>query len=88
MLDVADQVCPQYGRKFEEVTLPTGTVTRRIEAIDKDPTSQLKRRVTSFKLFSLALSESTDIYDPVQLPIPVRGISENIEITEKLLFIK
>ena len=85
MLDVADQVCPEQRKKFEEVSLSRRTVARRIEAIDEDLTAQLKKRVPSFQLFSLALDESTDIDDTAQLLIFVRGISENFEITEELL---
>ena len=85
MLDVADQVCPEQKKKFEEVSLSRRTVVRRIEAIGEDLTSQLKGRVPSFQLFSLALDESTDIDDTAQLLIFVRGISENFEITEELL---
>ena len=85
MLDVADQVCPQYRQKFEEVSLLRRTVARCIEAIGKDLTSQLKGLVPSFQLFSLALDQSTDIDDTAQLLIFVRGISENFEITEELL---
>ena len=85
MLDVADQICPQHRQKFEEVSLSRQIVARHIEAIGKDLTSQLKELVPSFQLFSLALDESTDIDDTAQLLIFVRGISENFEITEKLL---
>ena len=46
MLDVADQVCPQYRHKFEEVSLLREIVTCSIEAIGKDLTSDLlKSRV-------------------------------------------
>ena len=88
MLDVADQICPQHRQKFVEVSLSRRTVARRIEAIGKDLTSQLKELVPSFQLFSLALDESTDIDDDAQLPIFVRGISENFEITEELLSVE
>ena len=85
MLDVADQVCPAHRQKFEEVSLSRKTVARRIEAISEDQTSPLKGFVPSFQLFLLALDESTDIDDTAQLLIFVRGITENFEITEKLL---
>ena len=85
MLDGADQVCPEHRQKFEEVSLSRRTVARRIKAIGKDLTSQLKGLVPSFQLFSLALDESTDIDDTAQLLIFVRGISENFEFTEELL---
>ena len=85
MLDVAYQVCPEHRQKFEEVSLSKRTVARRIKAIGENLTSQLKGLVPSFKLFSVALDESTDINDTAQLLIFVRGISENFEITEELL---
>ena len=85
MFDVADQVCSAHRQKFEEVSLSRRTVARRIKAIGEDLTSQLKELVPSFQLFSLALDESTDIDDTAQLLIFVRGITENFEITEKLL---
>lgn len=75
MFNVADRVCPEQRKKFEEVSLSRRTVARRIEAIGEDLTSQLKGRVPSFQLFSLALNERTDIDDTAQLLIFVRGIS-------------
>ena len=88
MLGVADLVCPQYREKFEEVSLSGQTMTRRIVAIAKDLTVELKRSVASFQLFSLTLDESTDTDDTAHLLIFVRGISENFEITEELLFMQ
>ncbi|PVD18239.1 hypothetical protein C0Q70_21765 [Pomacea canaliculata] len=46
MLHVADQVCPQQRKKFEEVSLSRRTGVRRIEAIGEDLTSQLKKAGT------------------------------------------
>ena len=48
MRDVADQVCHEHRQKFEEVSLSRRTVARRIKAIGKDLTSQLKGLVPSF----------------------------------------
>ena len=81
MLDVADQVCPQYRPKFEEVSLSRRTVASSIEVIGKDPTSEMKNHVSSFHVFSLELDESTGIDYTVQLIVFVRGISVNFEIT-------
>jgi len=88
MLDVADQVCPEQRKKFEEVSLSRRTVVRRIEAIGEDLTSQLKGCIPTFQLFSMAFDERTDINDTAQLLIFVRGISENFEITEELMSIE
>ena len=88
MLDVADQVCPEYRQKFEEVSLSKRTVACHIKGIGEDLTSQLKGLVPSFQLFSLAFDRTTDIDDTAQLLIFVGGISENFEITEEFLSIK
>ena len=79
MLDVADQACPEYRQKFEEVSLLKRAVARRIKALGEDLTSQLKKLVPSFQLFSLALDESTDIDDAEQLLVFVGGISETLK---------
>ena len=39
MLNVADQVCPEDRKKFEEVSLSRRTVARGTEAIGEDLTS-------------------------------------------------
>ena len=88
MLDVADQVCPEYRQKFEEVSLSRRTVACHNKATGEDLTSQLKGLVPSFQLFSLAFDRTTDIDDTAQLLIFVEGISENFEITEEFLSIK
>ncbi|KII69712.1 hypothetical protein RF11_06396 [Thelohanellus kitauei] len=36
MLDVVDQVCPDYSKKFDEVRLSMINAARRIEEIDDD----------------------------------------------------
>ena len=77
---MADQVCPQFRKKFEEVSLSRRIVARRIEAIGKDLTLQFKMRV-----LSLSLDDSTDIGNTAQLIIFVRAISDIFEITEELL---
>ncbi|KII73443.1 Zinc finger BED domain-containing protein 5 [Thelohanellus kitauei] len=79
MLEVVGQVCREYRKKVEEISLSRMTISHFIEAIDEDLKSQLKRRVPSCQLFTLALDESTDIDDTAG------GISLNFEITEELL---
>jgi len=59
MLDVADQVCPEKRRKFEEVSLSRRTLARLIETIGENLTSQLKGLVPSFQLVSLAVAFRT-----------------------------
>ena len=46
MLDVADQVCPEHKKKFEEVSLSKRTVPRHIEAVDGSPDITIERAYT------------------------------------------
>lgn len=47
--------------------------------------AQLINKIKSFKWFSLALLESTDISDTAQLAIFRRGVTEDLNVTEEFL---
>jgi len=47
--------------------------------------SQLKNKVKSFVIFSVALDESTDISDVAQQAIFIRGVDETLSVTEEYL---
>ncbi|XP_064411766.1 general transcription factor II-I repeat domain-containing protein 2A-like [Latimeria chalumnae] len=85
MVDVAGMLCPEYQKKFENITLSRRSIIRRVEVIDEDLASELNKKVQCFTLFSLALDDSTDIKDTAQLLIFVRGINDKFEITEEFL---
>ena len=81
MLDAVSVVCPEVKSKVEAISLSRRTIVRRIDAFAVNIQEQL---LTS----SGALDESTDIQDTAQLLIYIRGIDENFEITEELLFME
>ena len=85
ILDIADIICPENKKKFENISLSRRTVVRRIDAVSEDLTDQLLNKIKTFKWFSLALDESTDIQDTAQLLIFIRGIDDKFLITEELL---
>lgn len=62
-------------------------MVRRVYAISQNLTKQLTDKVTTFRWYSIALGESTDICDTTQLLILnfIRGIGEGFSITEELL---
>ena len=47
--------------------------------------SQLKKKVKSFVIFSVALDESTVISDIAQQAILIRGVDETLSVTEEFL---
>jgi len=85
MVETAGVLCPETKDKFEKICLSRKTVTRRVELIDEDLTSNLNRKAESFTFYSLALDESNDVKDTAQLLIFIRGINDTFEITEEFL---
>ena len=49
-----------------------------------DLTNQLKQRAKTFKYFLLDTDESTDISDHAQIMSFIRGIDEDLIVTEEL----
>ncbi|GBO08028.1 General transcription factor II-I repeat domain-containing protein 2A [Araneus ventricosus] len=84
VMKVCDVLCPDKKNNFQTVSLSRKTVTSRIEAIDKNLTSQLESKIGQFKFCSIAMDESTNINDTAQLVLFIRGVDENFEITEEL----
>jgi len=60
------------------------TMQRRIGDIAGNIRKQLQDPASSFCYFSLALDESTDVSDIVQLLVFVRGVDCNFEVTQEL----
>ena len=84
MLKVAEIVCPDKQRAFQNVSLSRMTITRRVEEIGSDINDQLKSDIEKYVSVSLALDESTDIGSTAQLLIFIRGVTENFQISEEL----
>ena len=85
MLDAVDITCPEVRTKIEAISLSRSTIVRLIGGIVQNLSEQLFEARKLFERYSLALDESTDIYDTAQLLVFIRGIDENFEITEELL---
>ena len=85
MVDAITIVCPEVKSKIEAIPMSRKTTVRRIEAIADNFQENLLNTANTFKCFSIALDESTDILDTAQLLIFIRGIDEHFCITEELL---
>jgi len=60
-------------------------VAGRISDISANLDSQLKNKVKSFAMFSVALNASTDIADIAQLAIFIRCVDETLSVTEEFI---
>ncbi|KAI6655775.1 General transcription factor II-I repeat domain-containing protein 2B-like isoform X1 [Oopsacas minuta] len=60
------------------------TISRRIENLSTDLKLTLEKRASEFQYYSLALDESTDATDTVQLAVFVRRIDSKFNLTEEL----
>ncbi|XP_037774968.1 general transcription factor II-I repeat domain-containing protein 2-like [Penaeus monodon] len=85
MLKAAETVCPDKRQAFENISLTRNTVADRISDLAEDLDSQLKRKVKSFIVFSVAIDESKDITDVAQLAIFIRGVDDTLTITEEFV---
>jgi hypothetical protein len=83
-MSVIEELFPEKKRCVSDVSLSAHTVTRRTDDIGDFTLSCLKNKCQSFTKFLLALDESTDTCNTVQLLIFVRGIDAEFEITEEL----
>ena len=84
ILTAVEEIIPEKIELFKDISLSRNTITRRVENIGKNILTQLQTKAQQFKYFSLALDESTDTTDTVQLLIIIRGIDNNFNITEEL----
>ena len=60
-------------------------MAERVSDISANLDSQLKKKVKSFVIFSVAFDESTDISDVAQQAIFIRGVDETLSVTEEFL---
>ena len=78
-------MCPDIKSKIEAIPMSRKTTVRRIEAIAANLKENLLNTANTFKCFSIALDESTDVLDTAQLLIFIREVDEHFYITEELL---
>ncbi|XP_045538423.1 general transcription factor II-I repeat domain-containing protein 2A-like [Papilio machaon] len=82
---MAEEVCPDQKRMFENISLSARTCTRRTEDLGDNLFEQLRDKIKQFEWFSLATDESEDVSDTAQLLIFVRGIDKDFNVCEELL---
>ena len=81
IVEAIDIVCTEIKSEIEAIPMSRRTTTHRIEAIAANLKENLVNTANTFKYFSIALDESTDVLDTAQLLIFIRGIDEHFCIT-------
>ncbi|KAJ1213546.1 hypothetical protein NDU88_001180 [Pleurodeles waltl] len=85
MLKVCEQVCPEQRQAFNNVSLSRNTITDRVRDLACNLKTKLAEEACSYLAFSLAVDESTDNTDTAHLAICVRGVKEDLSVSEELL---
>ena len=78
-------LCHEKKKLFEGISLSANTVASRITEAGNDVYEQLVTAAHSFEAFSVALDESTGVTDTVFCAVFIRGVAENLTVTEELL---
>ncbi|XP_070398336.1 general transcription factor II-I repeat domain-containing protein 2 [Nothobranchius furzeri] len=85
VITIVKKVCPSKKQEFANICLARNTVVWRIEDVSSDIKRQLEAKGTEFDFFSLACDESTDASDTAQLLIFLRGVDNDMNVSEELL---
>jgi len=81
---VAEISFPDKINIISNINLSRFTIARRIENLSENIATKLRECIAKFEYCSLALDESCDISDTVQLAIFLRGIDTKFNITKEL----
>ena len=85
ILAAVDVICPEQHNAFMVIPLSARTATRRVEDLASDVRSSMLTKFKSLDIFSIALNESCDIKDTVQVTIFVHGVTHDIKVVEDFL---
>jgi len=72
-------------KEIQNISLTRNTVASRADELAKNLRTKHRSIISKFKVFSLAINESTDIRDIAQLAVFIRGCDANLNISEELL---
>jgi len=82
--EIVDELCPEKSNVIKTMTLGANTVARRIGDMGTNLIEQIASHAKNFLQFSLAMDESTDMCGTPQLLIFLRGVDDNLNVTQEL----
>ncbi|XP_077340548.1 general transcription factor II-I repeat domain-containing protein 2-like [Lithobates pipiens] len=85
VMKMVENICPEKKQGFANICLARNTIAWRIEEISSDIKRQLTCQGADFDFFLIACDESTDLSDTAQLLIFMRGVDDEMNVTEELL---
>ncbi|XP_060118462.1 general transcription factor II-I repeat domain-containing protein 2-like [Heteronotia binoei] len=85
MTIAAEAVCPDQKQAFANISLSRNTIAERICDMSENLRKQLTEKAKSFTAFSVAVAENTDVTDLAQLAIFIRGVDEEMHVTEEFV---
>ena len=74
LLEVAEELCLEKSKLFQNLTLGANTVARRIADMGENIIRQIVSYASKFRHFPLATDESLDMCDTSQLLVFIRGV--------------
>lgn len=84
MMEAVGVLCPEKVKLFKSISLSRNTVARRIDDIGNNILHQISGKAQRFTHYSIAMDESTDISDTSQLLVFVRGVDDDLNVTQEL----
>ncbi|XP_060119664.1 general transcription factor II-I repeat domain-containing protein 2-like [Heteronotia binoei] len=85
MVMAAEAVCPDLQQGFANIDLSRSMVEERIYELSENLHTQLAEKAKSFIAFSVAIAESTDVTDVARLAIFIRGVDQEMRVTEEFV---
>lgn len=77
-----EEICPEKFALFNAISLSVNTFARQTD-LGKNFVRQLKGACKDFEWFSIAMDELTDVTDPAQVLLFIRGVNSKLNITQK-----
>ena len=84
LLEVSEELCPEKSNQFKNVALGANTIARRVANMGENIVTQIAKIASKFRYFSIAMDESQDICSTSQLLVFIRGVDEDMNITQEL----